>query len=167
MRKCTQYSAEFKEKLLAKVFSPNAPSYVELARRAGVPYPTLYQWISMSKKRKKIRSDDVPTRPKDKTPETKLQAVFDTLHMTEEERSAYCRKHGLYTHHLDEWKTQILAGLKPIGSKEDKVEYRQLTIENKNLKKELSRKERALAEASALLILKKKANLIWGDGEDD
>jgi transposase-like protein len=167
MRKCTQYSAEFKEKLLAKAFSPNAPSHVELARRSGVPYHTLYQWISMSKKKKKVKSDDAAMRPKDKTAEAKLRAVFDTLQMTEEERGAYCRKHGLYTYHLDEWKTQILAGLKPIEPREHKAEYRQLTVENKTLKKELNRKEKALAEASALLILKKKADLIWGDGEGD
>ena len=166
MRKCSQYSPKFKEKLLAKVFSPNAPSNVELARRAGVPYPTLYQWISMSRK-KKVKSSDIPMRPKDKTAEDKLKAVFDTLQMTEEEQGAYCRKHGLYTHHLEEWKKQILAGLQPIDSKENKAEYRQMTAENKELRKELNRKEKALAEASALLILKKKANLIWGDGEDD
>ena len=50
MRQCVRYSAAFKEKLLAKVFSPHAPSAVELARRAGVPYPTLYTWITMRKK---------------------------------------------------------------------------------------------------------------------
>jgi len=164
MRKSTQYSAEFKEKLLAKAFSPNTPGNVELAKRAGVPYPTLYQWISMSKKKQSVH---VPMKPQDKTAEAKLQAVFDTLQMTEEERNAYCRKQGFYPHHLDEWKKQVLAGLKPADTKENKAEYRQLTVENKKLKSELNRKEKALAEASALLILKKKANLIWGDSEDD
>lgn len=167
MRKVSQYSTQFKEKLLAKVFSPNAPSTVELAKRANVPYPTLYQWISMSKKSKEIKSHVAAMPSKDNTPEAKLKAVFDTLQMTEEERSAYCRKHGFYTHYLDEWKTQVLAGLKPVDTKEDKAVYRQLTLENKQLKKDLNRKERALAEASALLILKKKASLIWGGGEDD
>src|ERR1700722_13947435 len=105
--------------------------------------------------------------PKDKTTETKLQAVIDTLQMTEEERGAYCRKHGLYTHHLDEWKKQILSGLEIGSSKEQKFEQRQQSDEIKKLKSELNRKDKALAEASALLILKKKANLIWGDSEDD
>jgi transposase len=166
MRRCTQYSPEFKEQLLAKVFSPNAPSSVELARRAGVPYPTLYQWISMSRK-KKLKSSDTPMRPNDKTAEEKLQAVFDTLQMSEEERGAYCRKHGLYMHHLEEWKKQILGGLQSIEPKEGKAEYRQFTAEIKELRRELNRKEKALAEASALLILKKKADLIWGTGEED
>lgn len=167
MRHTTQYSAEFKEKLLAKVFSPNAASAVELAKQAGVPYPTLYTWIKMRKKGKTVKSSNDTMRPKDKTPETKLQAVFDTLQMTKEEQSAYCRKHGLYTHHLDEWKKQVLSGLETGASKEQKLEQRQQSVELKKLKSELNRKDKALAEASALLILKKKADLIWGVKEDD
>lgn len=166
MRK-TAYSAEFKEQLLAKVFSPNAPNLVQLAKSSGVPYTTLYQWISLSKKRKKTKPEEISVRPKDKKPEAKFQAVFDSLQMTDEEKAAYCRKHGLYSHHLDEWKTQILGGLNPVDSKESKAEYRQLLAENKELKKELRRKDKALAEASALLILKKKADLIWGIKEED
>lgn len=36
----------------------------------------------------------------------------------------------------------------------------------KRLEQELRRKEAALAETAALLVLRKKANAIWGDGED-
>ena len=104
MRQTRQYSSEFKEKLLAKVFSPNAPSRLELARRANIPYTTLVTWIKMGKKKQKakFKNHSLPLRPKDKTAEAKLQAVFDTLQMTQEERGAYCREHGLYTHHLEE-----------------------------------------------------------------
>lgn len=167
MRQTTQYSPEFKEKLLAKVFSPNAVSAVELAKQAGIPYPTLYTSIKMSKKAKTLQSGNASMRPKDKTAESKLQAVLDTLQMTKEEQSAYCRNQGFYTHHLDQWKKQILAGLTTASSKEQKSEQRQQSIEVKKLKSELNRKNKALAEASALLILKKKANLIWGVSEDD
>lgn len=51
MKKRTEYSEQFKEKLLAKVFSPNAASRSELARRAGVPYTTLLGWVYMSEKK--------------------------------------------------------------------------------------------------------------------
>ena len=37
----------------------------------------------------------------------------------------------------------------------------------RELEKELRRKEKALAETAALLVLKKKANAIWGDRGDD
>jgi len=47
-----------------------------------------------------------------------------------------------------------------VQSKEDKKRIRQL-------EKDLQRKEKALAEAAALLILRKKAQAIWGDKEED
>ena len=37
----------------------------------------------------------------------------------------------------------------------------------RELEKELRRKDKALAETAALLVLKKKANAIWGDEDDD
>ena len=176
MRKCTHYSAEFKERLLAKVFSSHAPSPVELARKAGIPYATLNTWIYKAKKRHMMKPKTIKTKTISKPPkdhgsaEAKLQAMFDTFEMKEEERGAYCREHGLYTHDLDEWKKQILAlfsNKKDTAHKKQRTEVRQLSTENKQLKHELHRKEKALVEASALLLLKKKANLIWGGNEDD
>jgi transposase-like protein len=103
MQRSAEYSPSFKEKLLAKVFSPNAPSIIELARKANIPYPTLYAWVYKSKKMNKAKLNEAPAiRPKDKTAEAKLQAGIDTFQMTQEERGAYCRKHGFYTYHLDE-----------------------------------------------------------------
>ncbi len=171
MRKCTHCSAEFKERLLAKVFSTHAPRPVELARKAGIPYATLNTWIYMAKKKHLIKSETVSKKPQDHgNAEAKFRAVFDTFQMKEEERGAYCRKHGLYTHDLDDWKKQVLALFskeKDTTDKEQRIEVRQLSAENKQLKHELNRKEKALIEASALLLLKKKASLIWGDNEDD
>ena len=169
MKKCNQYSAEFKEKMLAKALAPNAPSIIELSRRAGIPSATLHTWVHMNKKSNLASKDNtrVSMRPKDLSAEAKLQAVFDTLEASEENRSAYCRKHGFYIHDLDKWKSQLLSKLEPKVIKKDKAEYRQVIAENKALKRELTRKEKALAETSALLVLKKKANLLWGDKEED
>src|SRR3546814_4545595 len=82
------------------------------------------------------------------------------------ERSAYCREHGLYPEQLEAWK-QAFEAMDAGSTSADKA---QLTAERKKsrkLEKELLRKERALAEAAALLTLSKKAQAIWGDGEDD
>ena len=167
MRHCTQYSSELKSAIIAKALTPNAPSIVELARESGIPYPTLHTWVSMNRKKKFESKSDVPVRPKDQSAMVKLQAVLDTFNMTEEEKGAYCRKHGFYTHHLEEWKKQMLEGLGASGiDKGQKAENQKIKIENKNLKSNLLRKDKALAEVSALLILKKKADLIWGNNED-
>lgn len=166
-RKVTHYSEEFKEGLLAKLLSPQGPSTVELAKASGVPYPTLYTWVKMKKQKSNQSAEKHILRPQDYTAEAKLRAVLETLDMTESERGAYCREHGLYTHHLEAWKAQILQGLAGGMPKKDKGSQQQLTQENKQLKSELTRKDKALAEASALLILKKKADLIWGNNEGD
>ena len=166
MREVTRYSVTFKESLLAKALAPNAPHAVELAKEFNIPYGTLYTWIRTSKK-KTMKEVNTPLRPTDQSAEAKLRAVMDTMDKTEAERSAYCREHGFYIHHLDAWKEQILHGLGAVKTKQDKIERQQLTHENKNLKSELRRKDKALAEVSALLILKKKADLLWGVKEDD
>ena len=37
----------------------------------------------------------------------------------------------------------------------------------KQLKQEIKRKDKALAEAAAILILRKKLNALWGEDEDE
>ncbi|HEX4045015.1 MAG TPA: transposase [Gammaproteobacteria bacterium] len=88
------------------------------------------------------------------------------LGKTETERAAYCRGHGIYINHLDEWKKQVLESLGVANTKKHKAEYLLILNEVKQLKRDLHRKDKALAEVSALLILKKKADLLWGDSED-
>jgi transposase len=105
-------------------------------------------------------------RPIDTSTEAKLRAVLDTMGKTEPERGAYCREHGFHTNHLDNWQAQILDGLNAVKSKNEKAANQEISNENIKLKKELVRKDQALAEVSALLILKKKANLLWGLDED-
>jgi transposase len=165
MRNVTTYPAKIKASVLAKALAPNAPSIVELAKEFNIPYATIYSWTTSMLRKKDIIQND-PQRPKDKPAQEKLQAVLDTMDMTEEERSAYCRKHGIYINHLDEWKNQILESLGAATTKKHKDEYQLILNEVKQLKKDLHRKDKALAEVSALLILKKKADLLWGDNED-
>ena len=76
--------------------------------------------------------------------------------------------HGLYAHELTTWKTELMAPKKTgDNSAAIKAELNEMKAKNKKLESELRRKDKALAEASALLILKKKANLIWGESGDD
>ena len=112
-------------------------------------------------------------RPKDHSPASKLQAVLDTIGKTPEEQSVYCRTHGIHSNHLDAWKQQMLEGLSVVSTKENsdsikkgKAINQKMQNEVKQLTRDLNRKDKALAELTALLILKKKADLIWGDSED-
>jgi len=109
-----------------------------------------------------VKQVNSPQRPHDKSPEAKFKAVIDTMSMTEQEQGAYCRTQGIYSNHLDAWKKQMLEGLSTVSTKEHKAENQQRINEVKQLKLDLHRKDQALAEVSALLILKKKSGFTLG-----
>ncbi len=100
-------------------------------------------------------------RPQDWSPEEKLAAVLEAISLSEEDLGAYLRSRGLHEAHLQQWHDQMLCGLEPLPGK--RAEQRRI----KSLEKELQRKEKALAEAAALLVLKKKAQELWEDEDDD
>ena len=91
---------------------------------------------------------------------------MQTHGLSDEELGAWCRSQGLHTHHLVQWRRELLAGASA-GSKASPSAMRALRDEVRTLKKELRRKDKALAETTALLVLKKKAASIWGEPEDD
>lgn len=166
MRHPTVYSKSIKAAVLAKAMAPNAPSVRRLAQEFNMPYMTIYSWKKTMLKKPNVMQMNAPQRPNDKSPEAKLQAVMDTVGKTEQQQSAYCRTQGIYPNHLETWKKQMLEGLGAVGTKERKTESQQVQKENKQLRRDLERKDKALAEVTALLILKKKADLLWGETED-
>jgi transposase-like protein len=97
------------------------------------------------------------------TGEAKLKAVVDTSGLSENEVGAYVRREGLYSNQVSEWRAEIIEhlGTKPSFKKDERDE------KIKVLEREILRKDKALAEASALLILQKKVDLIWGDKDVD
>lgn len=103
-------------------------------------------------------------RPKDWTPEEKLRVVVEAESLSDEELGAFLRKNGLYEAHLKEWRQQILSALSLRSArKASKSSSEQHQI--RELEKELNRKDKALAEAAALLMLQKKAQIFFGGDE--
>lgn len=99
-------------------------------------------------------------RPQDWTPEQQLIALHQTHGLSGEALQTWCRENGLFAHHLASWKTAFCAGAKAAdGSQEIRV----LKDEVKQFKREIARKDHALAEAAALLILQKKFRALWED----
>jgi len=101
-------------------------------------------------------------------PEEKHSAIIETMALNELELGEYCRKKGLYPEQIEEWKKTVLEGLgaPPEKAQREKVSYQDKAI--RHLGSELFRKEKALAEAATLLMLKKKWMLFWRKkrGED-
>lgn len=136
-----------------------------LAKEFGVSRSSIQNWL-----RQYRQSGGQSVASKEKSPQSwirsqRLDALLETHTMSDEERSAWCRRHGVHTHQLEQWRQELIAS--DAGSAGSATETRSLRHENKALKKELRRKEKALAETTALLVLKKKAADIWGETEDD
>jgi hypothetical protein len=89
--------------------------------------------------------------PRDRTQADRLDALIETAGMSEEALSAWCRTRGLFPHQLAEWRAELCA---PRPSESEAL--RTLRLEKDRLAKELGRKDKALAEAAALLVLQKK-----------
>ena len=156
------YSESFKAKMVQKMAAPGGPSANALAQEVGIHQSTLSRWLRAG--RVEGMASTKPRRPQDWTAAEKLDAVLEASSLSEDELGGFLRRKGLYRTHLEQWRQQMLQGLvakKPRSSKPAKD--RQV----RELEKELRRKDAALAETAALLVLKKKAQAIWGDEDDD
>jgi len=161
------YSNEFKEKTVQKMMPPDPRSVAQIHEETGVSIPTLYNW------RNEYRNKGVAVPADSSNPEKwsgadKLAVVIETAPFNEQALSEYCRKKGLYAEQVERWKEAAITGNET--KQHGKAEQRSLQQERKkyrHLEKELQRKEKALAEAAALLILQKKAQAIWGENRED
>lgn len=162
------YNEEFKEQIIRKMMAPNAQSVAEVSRESGVSEQRLYNWRNKYRQEGNAVPSD-PSNPDKWSGANKLAVVIETASLNEEQRSEYCRKKGLYPEQIERWKEGAIAG-NELPGKLTKAERQALQREckkNRALEKELNRKEKALAETAALLVLKKKAQALWGEPEDE
>ena len=163
-----RYAEEFKEQSARKLMPPNAMSVAQVSREIGVSEATLYNWRNQFRHQGKAVPAD-PKNPESWSGENKLAVVIETAALNEEELAVYCRRKGLYAEQIARWRESAIAGAetqRPLSA----AERRELQHERKKsrgLEKELRRKDKALAETAALLVLQKKARAIWGENEDD
>lgn len=154
------YSKEFVEQALVKVFSRGERTVESVANDLNMNYHTLKNWMKRGTVSKSNGLAVKERRPQDWSTEDQLVALHETHGLSGEALNAWCREHGLFAHHLTGWKTAFCADGKAASGHQ---ELRTLKDENGQLKRELVRKEKALAEAAALLILQKKFRALWED----
>lgn len=163
-----RYSDERKEAVLKQMLPPlNVPAR-ELARQTGISAWTLNQW------RKRLKAGGVPEsgpgQPNRKwTSADKFAVVLETAAMNEAELSEYCRKKGLLVEQVRSWKQACLeANARSVDqARRDREQVRADQKRIRELERDLRRKDRALAETTALLVLRKKADAIWGEPEGE
>lgn len=166
-REMASYSDAFKEQAVKRMMPPNAQSVAEVSRSLGVSEQTLYNWRNQLRRKGKAVPADA-SNPDSWNGESKLAVVIETAALNEIDLAEYCRKKGLYAEQIVRWREAAIAGAETRGplSAEERQELQQERKKTRQLEKELQRKEKALAEAAALLILAKKAQAIWGEPED-
>lgn len=146
---------------------PFNESVPELSVKEGISAGTLYYWLKQALKNNSMENDN--TKADNWSSSKKFQAVLDTATMSQRELSAYCRQHGIYPEQLTSWKAQCMSAnsVPPVASKEQNKKDKNYQKQVRQLEKELRRKDKALAEAAALLVLQKKFNAMLGADEDE
>jgi transposase-like protein len=155
-----RYGKAFRERAVARLLPPESSPVETVARELGVSASTLERW------RAEALSQSDGKRIW--TAAARLEAVITTAAMDDETGNAWCREQGLYPHELEQWRqgaTEALA--EPEEARASPQQTRRANKRIKVLERELKRKDKALAEAAALLVLSKKLEAIYGEGADE
>jgi len=160
-----RYPITLRSKMVRRMAGPNALSAYALARETGIAQPTLSRWLRtagtvapMSK-----THDGAPRRPQDWSSDEIMAVITEVAGLSDKDLGAFLRRKGLHEADLEQWRERMMSGLEtPPRRPGRSPEAKRI----KELERELRRKEKALAELAALLVLQKKLREIWGDEED-
>jgi transposase-like protein len=163
-----RYSPERKESVLRKMMPPHNRSIKQLAREEGISEATLFNWRKQARE-KGVLMPNGDSGPEGWSARDKFAAVVESASLNEHELSEYCRKKGIYPQQLEQWRRAC-----ENANDWDRQANIKLKSEQKSnrkrineLENQLRRKEKALAEAAALLVLQKKVQAIWTEQEDE
>ncbi|WP_259386273.1 IS3 family transposase [Pseudoalteromonas sp. MSK9-3] len=155
------YPEDHKQAVIRKLVESGL-SLGQFAKQESINLSTLYSWRD---KYLKVGSSLTESNSLDGwSPEQKFSIVLETAALSEIELSEYCREKGLYPEQVKEWRQSCIE-----GNQTQAQQRKQLTQERKadhkrikELEKELKRKDAALAETAALLVLRKKFKYLLG-----
>ena len=162
------YSPERRLAVIARMLPPNSVPLTRLAKKEGLALGTLTRWRDEARRQGQLLPA-ADRGPDNRSSRDKFAAVLETAALNETDIAAYCRQRGLLPEQIRAWR----AACEEANDWERACTARmnQTSREERKriqaLERELARKEKALAEAAALMILRKKAAAIWGQGEDE
>ena len=155
-----RYGQAFKDRAVARLLPPHRAARDVVARAVGVSTDTLQRWRAEALAK--------PAAERVWTAAARLEAVIATAALDETARGAWCREHGVYPQQLQQWRdsaTQALAQPEEARASPQQTKHDRRRI--KELERELRRKDKALAETAALLVLSKKVEAIFHKGGDE
>jgi transposase len=174
----SEYSEAFKSKMVQRMMGPRARTANALGSEVGISQPTLSRWLRAAQANlgsmSKVRAPPLPSpsapksrRAEDWPAEERLRVVAEAGRLSDAELGAFLRREGLHEATLREWRAAALEGLSSQGMSRSKKKRGAEQKRVRELERQLRRKDKALAETAALLVLQKKVQAIWGDGDDD
>ena len=155
------YAENFKKVMVQKLLLPGGPSVLTLSRESGVSEQSLYNW-KVKYQNRGIGEPEYHRSPRQWRDEDKYEALLEAARLTGEDLGKWLREKGLRSEHIEIWQQEMK---KNLNQRKKDEEIRELKKKNKDLERELLRKDKALAEMSALIVLKKKVEILWGDEE--
>lgn len=155
-----RYPTELKDKAIKRLLETERPSINQLSQDLDVPEVTLYYW---DRQIKNGRMGKTNRRPQSLS--EKQQLIYEYQSLSEEDKGIWLRENGFYSSHLESWKMEITEALD--GTKEYPKKEKAWKKETERLTKELTKKEKALAEVTALLVLKKKLDALFGEEPEE
>lgn len=164
-----EYSETVRARMVARLVGPRATSPSRLSQESGIPEGTLYRWLKRAARMpemantrgKKSTSEQTTTTNRRRSGADKLAIVERASGLEGEELGEFLRREGVHLAELEQWRKLAAQAL---GEEPKRLAP---SKEMRRLQADLARKEKALAEAAVLLVLKKKVEAIWGDGDDD
>jgi len=150
------FSVAFKQKMVERLTGRNAVSATQLARETGVNQQNLSRWLQEARNLPIMADQPKPVRMW--TVEQKVRVLADTSQLDGEALTGYLEREGVRRAEYEQWRLALDEGGAASISTNKRI---------RQLERELARKEKALAEAAALLVLKKKVDTLYGEDEDD
>jgi transposase len=141
--------------MIERLTGSSAESARRVARETGISQETLSRWLRQARN----LPDMAMKRPTSKSwsVEEKVRVLSEASKLSGSQLTALLQREGLLLAELEQWRLAL---------GEDKASVA-TTKRIRKLERELARKEKALAEAAALLVLKKKVGHLWEDEGDD
>jgi transposase len=153
------YARAFKQRLVVKMTGKERLTPRALAEDSGVAQSTLERWLAEARRLPEVSTKKQTTKAL--SVEDKVRILAGAAPLKDEALLAFLAQHGVLLAELEQWRSALADGGRMAGSSQ--AERRHI----RNLERELLRKDKALAEAAAILVLQKKVSVLLGDGDDD
>lgn len=162
-----KYPPERKEAVIQKMAGPDRPSIAELSKAENISIPTLYNWRKEARAQGRLLPDSDDS-PHNWSASDKFNAVLQTAALSETAKAEFCRTNGIYLDLLERWRSACEEANDWDRSRNTELKKARQAdhARIRQLEAELARKEKALAEAAAILVLRKKLQGILGDEEN-